>query len=88
MYLSRGVKPSKSAPYMSYRAYLAGLDIRSIDTHHETSAELSKPPGHDGITSWYLLPVHMRSTPEGAKSVDFVNGIGPVHEFSVTTCGF
>jgi hypothetical protein len=52
--------------------YRASLDIRSIDEHHETSAELSKPPGHDDITSRYLLPVHTRSTPEGAKSVDFV----------------
>ena len=57
--------------------YRASLDTRSIDTHHETSAELSKPPGHDGITSRYLLPVHTRYTPEGAKSVNFVTKSAP-----------
>ena len=72
-----GVKPSKSAPYVGIRLSLAGFDIGSIGPHHETSTELSKPPGHDGITSWYLRPVHMRSTPEGAKSVDFVTKSAP-----------
>ena len=65
-------KPSESALYMSVGLCLAGLDIRSFETRHEMSAESSKPPGYDGITSRYLLPVHTRSTPEGAKSVDFV----------------
>jgi hypothetical protein len=64
------VKPLKWARYMGKRLYLAGLDIRSIESRHETSAEPSKPPGNDGITSRYLLPVHTRSTPEGAKSVN------------------
>ena len=80
--LAKGRETAKSARYMGNGLYRATLDIRSIDTHHETSAELSKQPGHDGITSRYLLPVHMRSTPEGAKSVDFVTESAPY------TCGF
>ena len=52
-----GVKPSKSAPHMSVRSYLAGLDIRSIDTHHEASAELSRSSGDDMIASWFVLLV-------------------------------
>ena len=62
---------------MGVRLYLAGFDIRSIDTYHETSAEPSRSPGYDGIASRYLLPVHTRSTPEGAKSVDFVTKSAP-----------
>ena len=73
----RVCETAKSVRYMGSGLYRATLDIRSIETHHETSAGLSKPPGHDGITSWYLLPVHMRSTPEGTKSVDFVTKSAP-----------
>jgi hypothetical protein len=71
------VKPLKSAPYMDNRLCLAGLDIRSIEPCHETSEEPSKPPGDDDITSRYLLPVHTRSRPGGAKSVDFVTKSAP-----------
>ena len=63
---------AKSADTLGNGLYRASLDIISIEIHHETSSELSKPPGHDDITSRYLLPVHTRSTPEGAKNVDFV----------------
>jgi hypothetical protein len=68
----RVCETAKSADTLGNGLYRASLDIISIETHHETSAELSKPPGHDGITSRYLLAVPTRSTPEGAKSVDFV----------------
>ena len=73
---------------MGTRLYHAGLDTRSIDTHHETSTELSKQPGHDGITSRYLLPVHMRSTPEGVKSVDFVTESAPYTSSALQLAGF
>ena len=73
----RCVKPPKSARYMGNGLLIASLDIRSIEARHGTSAESSKPSGYDGITSRYLLPVHTRSTPEGAKSVDFVTKSAP-----------
>eukprot|EP00966_Prymnesium_polylepis_P103776 2403221-Prymnesium_polylepis.1 len=62
---------------MSDGLCLAGLDIRSIKSRHETSAEPSKSPGDDDIMSRYLLPVHTRSHPGGAKSVDFVTKSAP-----------
>ena len=51
------VKPSKSAPCMGVRLNLGGFDIISIDTHHETSAELSRSSGDDDVASRLLLPV-------------------------------
>ena len=86
--LAKGCETAKSARYMGNGLYRASLDIRSIDTHHETSAEPSRSPGHDGITSWYLLPVHMRSTPEGAKSVDFVTKSAPHTSLGLQRAGF
>ena len=43
------VKQSKSAPYMGVELYIAGFDIRSIETHPETSTELKKASLSDGI---------------------------------------
>eukprot|EP00966_Prymnesium_polylepis_P261985 6052034-Prymnesium_polylepis.1 len=63
---------------------LAGLDIRSIESSHETSTEPSTPPGDDDITSRYLLPMHTRCRPYKRRSC---NEIGPSHEFKVITCG-
>ena len=63
------VKPLKSAPYMGNGLYLADLDIRSIETHHETSTELSRSSGGDDVASRSILPVHKRhSTPPGARN--------------------
>ena len=56
---------TKSAPHTSSAFQLAGLGIISIDAHHNTSAEPSRSPGYDGITSRYLLPALESISPTG-----------------------
>ena len=54
---SVGVKPSKiSASHKVIGLSLAGLDIGSIKTHHETSTELSRSSGVDAVTSRSIIP--------------------------------
>ena len=55
-----GVKTSKLALYMGVGLNLVGFDIISIDTHHETSSELSRSLGGDDAASRSILPVHKR----------------------------
>jgi hypothetical protein len=47
----RIVKPSYSVPQVSVRLFRASFRITSIEPRHETSAEPSRSPGDDGITS-------------------------------------
>ena len=51
------MKPSKSASHMGIRLHLARFDIRSIDRHHKTSAELSRSSGGDDVASRSILLV-------------------------------
>ena len=54
----------KPAPYMGVGLNLVSRDIRSIDTHHEASSELSRSSEGDDVASQTILPVHKRhSTP-------------------------
>ena len=52
--------------------YRASLDITSIDAHHETSAELSKPPGHDGRCHVAVPPTSAQEhlQPRGGETVN------------------
>ena len=51
------MKPSKiSASHKVIGPSLAGLDIGSIKTHHETSTELSRSSGADAVTSRSIIP--------------------------------
>ncbi len=64
-----GCENVKPAPYMGVGLNLVGLDIISIDTHHETSSELSRSLGGDDAASRSILPVHKRhSTPRWARN--------------------
>ena len=49
-------KPSKSARHMDDGFHLAVFDITSTETRHETSTELSRPPGDDDIAYHNCVP--------------------------------
>ena len=55
------VKPSKSDPYACFVLSRASSNIRSIETRHETSNELSRSPENGSITSRFILPVAARA---------------------------
>ena len=67
--------------------YRATIDTRSIDTHHETSDESSKSPGHDGVTSRYLPTGAHEVHPEGVKNVNFVTKSAPYTSSSLQLAG-
>ena len=48
----------KSAPHMGFVMCVAGFDIGSIETHHETSGELSNSAGDDIMPLGYPIPGH------------------------------
>ena len=63
-----GAKPSKSAPHIRFGLYLPGLDIRSIETRPERSAELSRSPENGSITFRFILPVAARALCPGVRN--------------------
>ena len=73
---------------MGFELYFAKFDIRSIDTYHETSAELSRSSGDDDVASRLLLPVRTPlpgiTLSGGCETVE----IGPVHGCQVMHWGF
>ena len=62
------VKPSKSDPYACFVLSRASSNIRSIETRHETSNELSRSPENGSITS-HVHPTGRREStpPRGVK---------------------
>ena len=63
------MKLSKSASYVGFRVNLEGFDIRPIDTHHETSDELSRSSGvNDDV---------LRCPPTGAYTLFPPRGVKP-----------
>ena len=58
----KGMKPSKSVPYIRNGVYHTGFCIRSVDTHHETSTELSRSSVVDDISLRYTIHALLRSS--------------------------
>ena len=63
-----GEKATKSAPYMDDGLNLAGFDIWSIDTHHETPNESSRLSRYDGVASLLTLYRWVRTSRRRRKS--------------------
>ena len=64
-----GCENIKTSPVHGCKVNLVSLDIRSIDTHHEASSELSRSSEGDDVAFQTILPVHKRhSTPRWARN--------------------
>ena len=57
-----GMKPSKSVPYIRNGIHHVYYCIRSVDTHHETSAELSRSSVVDDISLRYTIHALLKSS--------------------------
>ena len=64
---------------MGVRLYLAGLDIISIDIHHETSNELSTSLDEDAVGDLYRLKC-MEMTVRGVSEDSYGRKNGLVRE--------
>ena len=82
--LSGCIKSSTSVPHTSFGSNLAGFDIGSIETRHETSSKPSNSLGDDDLASWS----HTTGNEWSPLGVYQIVNIGPTHEFLVELCGF
>ena len=60
------VTKSAPQPHTDTGLFHTDLHIISVEQHHDTSDEPSRPSGDDGITSRSLLPVHTEHHPPGS----------------------